>query len=149
MHQTVERLAEAVSVPDRQDEDAAHQQLFLTQLPADANLWLHNLQAIGDAATKQLKLLTEAFQRLPDQDRHPAPDALLATDTALIKGMLGFRKVFWGNTGKGAELQSDKPTALSSPPTSPLPSSSIQFGLKPQPSFAKDFKLLSGDLHNK
>lgn len=146
---TVERLAEAVIVPDLQDEDAAHQQLFLTQLPADANLWLHNLQAIGDAATKQLKLLTEAFQRLPDQDRHPAPDALLATDTALIKGMLGFRKVFWGNTGKGAELQSDKPTALSSPPTSPLPSSSIQFGLKPQPSFAKDFKLLSGDLHNK
>ena len=46
---TVERLAEAVIVPDLQDEDAARQQLFFAQLPENATIWLHDLQAIADA----------------------------------------------------------------------------------------------------
>ena len=44
---TVERLAEAVIVPDLQDEDAARQQLFFAQLPENATVWLRELQAIG------------------------------------------------------------------------------------------------------
>ncbi len=59
---TVERLAEAVIVPDLQDEDAARQQLFFAQLPENATIWLRDLQAIGDAATKQLKLLSEILR---------------------------------------------------------------------------------------
>lgn len=144
---TIEFLAEAVIVPDLQDEDAARQQTFFAQLPEDTVLWLRDLQAIGDAAKKQLKLLTESYERLPDKDKHPTPDELLATDTELIKGTLGFRKVFWaaghlplasGPTTDGPEASSQRQVALS-----------VDFQQRPQPTFAKEFKVLSGDLHNK
>ncbi len=144
---TVERLAEAVIVPDLQDEDAARQQLFFAQLPENATIWLRDLQAIGDAAKKQLKLLSETYERLPDKDKHATPSELLATDGALIKGTLGFRKVFWaaghlplasGPTTDGPEASSQRQVAHS-----------VDFQQRPQPTFAKEFKVLSGDLHNK
>ena len=156
---TVEFLAEAVIVPDLQDEDAARQQLFFAQLPENATIWLRDLQAIGDAATKQLKLLGEAYERLPDKDKHATPSELLATDGALIKGTLGFRKVFWGgNAGKGGEGGKGREGGMGgealppSPPSPPLPTHAsviIDFQHRPQPTFAKEFKVLSGDLHNK
>ena len=133
---TVERLAEAVIVPDLQDEDAARQQLFFAQLPENAVVWLRDLQAIGDAATKQLKLLGEAHERLPDKDKHATPSDLLATDGALIKGLLGFRKVFWKST-VAPETTKQHADVL------------VDFQHRPQPTFAKEFKVLSGDLHNK
>lgn len=151
---TIEFLAEAVIVPDLQDEDAARQQTFFTQLPEDTVLWLRDLQAIGDSAKKQLKLLTEACERLPDKDKHPTPDELLATDTELIKGTLGFRKVFWavglglrasGSSTAEPEARGPQPGAMNSQPGAEL----IDFQQRPQPTFAKEFKVLSGDLHNK
>jgi transcription-repair coupling factor (superfamily II helicase) len=151
---TVERLAEAVIVPDLQDEDAARQQTFFAQLPEDTVLWLRDLQAIGDAAKKQLKLLSEAYERLPDKDKHPTPNELLATDTELIKGTLGFRKVFWaaghglrasGSSTVEPEARGPQPVAMNSQPGAEL----IDFQQRPQPTFAKEFKVLSGDLHNK
>ncbi len=133
---TVERLAEAVIVPDLQDEDAARQQLFFAQLPENATIWLRDLQAIGDAATKQLKLLGEAYERLPDKDKHPTPADLLATDGALIKGLLGFRKIFWKSTVAPEATKQHADVV-------------VDFQQRPQPTFAKEFKVLSGDLHNK
>ncbi|MBL7953658.1 MAG: transcription-repair coupling factor [Flavobacteriales bacterium] len=133
---TVERLAEAVIVPDLQDEDAARQQLFFAQLPETATVWLRDLQAIGDAATKQLKLLGESYERLPDKDKHPAPADLLATDGALIKGLLGFRKIFWKSTVAPETTKQHADVV-------------VDFQQRPQPTFAKEFKVLSGDLHNK
>jgi uncharacterized protein with HEPN domain len=47
--------------------------IFFAQLPENARIWLRDLQAIGDAATKQLKLLGEAYERLPEKDKHAAP----------------------------------------------------------------------------
>ncbi|MBK8226146.1 MAG: transcription-repair coupling factor [Flavobacteriales bacterium] len=145
---TIEFLAEAVIVPDLQDEDAARQQTFFAQLPEDTVLWLRDLQAIGDAAKKQLKLLGETYERLPDKDKHPTPNELLATDTELIKGTLGFRKVFWAS--------SLEPPAASLIPTGDKLAAGgsqlvarIDFQQRPQPTFAKEFKVLSGDLHNK
>ena len=163
---TVERLSEAVIVPDLQDEDAARQQLFFAQLPPDSVIWLRDLQALGDAATKQLKLLTQSFERLPDKEKHPKPEDLLASDTALIKGLLGFRKVFWGRSGDGElapggrKTDGAHPTAddTRSPFTKPSEQERstdhraqtiVDFQHRPQPAFAKDFKTLSGDLHNK
>ncbi|MBL7938942.1 MAG: DEAD/DEAH box helicase, partial [Flavobacteriales bacterium] len=147
---TVEFLAEAVIVPDLQDEDAARQQNFFAQLPEDAVLWLRDLQAIGDAATKQLKLLTEAYEKLPEKERHPTPNELLATDTELIKSTLGFRKVFFRSDDQairrsengGSERSSDRLIISSS-------DLRVDFTQRPQPTFAKEFKVLSGDLHNK
>ncbi|MBL7940817.1 MAG: transcription-repair coupling factor, partial [Flavobacteriales bacterium] len=144
---TVEFLAEAVIVPDLQDEDAARQQTFFAQLPEDTVLWLRDLQAIGDAATKQLKLLTEAYERLSDKDKHPTPDELLATDSELVKGTLGFRKVFLasGHLPLAAGRSDDRPAASSERQVA----HSVDFAQRPQPTFAKEFKVLSGDLHNK
>lgn len=147
---TIEFLAEAVIVPDLQDEDAARQQTFFAQLPEDTTLWLRDLQAIGDAATKQLKLLKQAFERVANKDDHPQPEELLAKDAELIKGMLGFRKVFFrsddqkmrGSENGATDRSSDRLIVSSS-------DHRIDFGLRPQPAFAKDFKVLSGDLHNK
>jgi len=147
---TIEFLTEAVIVPDLQDEDAARQQTFFSQLPEDAVLWLRDLQAIGDAAKKQLKLLTESYERLPDKDEHAPPNELLATDTELIKGTLGFRKVFFRSDDQkisrseigNAERSSDRPIISSS-------DQRVDFAQRPQPTFAKEFKVLSGDLHNK
>ena len=153
---TIEFLAEAVIVPDLQDEDTARQQTFFAQLPEDTTLWLGDLQAIGDAATKQLKLLTQAFERLSDKDDHPAPNELLASDTELIKGTLGFRKVFWGNPvhHRGTEGTENASTATTQRRDENATSDkhahvAVDFQLRPQPAFAKDFKILSGDLHNK
>jgi transcription-repair coupling factor (superfamily II helicase) len=165
---TVERLAEAVIVPDLQDEDAARQQLFFAQLPANATIWLRDLQAIGDAAKKQLKLLSEAYERLPDKDKHATPSDLLATDGALIKGTLGFRKVFWGgrsewklangeweNSRTGSDPFTNSHSPVTSTPTEQTRNTdhhaqtSVDFAHRPQPTFAKEFKVLSGDLHNK
>ncbi|MFT3884857.1 MAG: transcription-repair coupling factor [Flavobacteriales bacterium] len=146
---TVERLAEAVIVPDLQDEDAARQQLFFAQLPEDAVIWLRDLQAIGDAATKQRKLLTDAYQRLPDKDKHPTPEELLATDSDLIKGTLGFRKVFWASSHEPRATSLPSEASKLAAQSSKLVAASVDFTLKPQPTFAKDFKILSGDLHNK
>ena len=133
---TVERLAEAVIVPDLQDEDAARQQLFFAQLPENAVIWLRDLQAIGDAATKQLKLLGEAYDRLSDKDKHATPSDLLATHGALIKGLLGFRKIFWKSTVAPESTKQHADVV-------------VDFQQRPQPTFAKEFKVLSGDLHNK
>ncbi|MGB6047219.1 MAG: transcription-repair coupling factor [Flavobacteriales bacterium] len=140
---TVERLAEAVIVPDLQEEETASQQLFFDQLPADAVIWLSSLQAIGDAANKQLQLLGEAYERSSEKKKHVVPEKLLATDGALVKGLLGFRKVFWA-AGFLPQAANHKPAAEHL-----KPETTIDFQLKPQPSFAKDFKVLSGDLHNK
>src|SRR5690606_39031584 len=82
---TVERLAEAVIVPDLQEEETASPQLFFDQLPADAVIWLSSLQAIGDAANKQLQLLGEAYERSSEKKKHVVPEKLLATDGALVK----------------------------------------------------------------
>jgi transcription-repair coupling factor (superfamily II helicase) len=136
-----------VIVPDLQDEDAARQQVFFQQLPADAVIWLRDTKAISDAATKSLKLLTEAYDRLQGKQDHPRPEELLAEDSALMKGLLGFRKVFWA--------AGHLPLAAGSTAIEPAASSqrqeaiSVDFQHQPQPSFAKDFKILSGDLHNK
>jgi len=153
---TVERLAEAVIVPDLQDEDAARQQNFFAQLPEDAVLWLRDLQAIGDAATKQLKLLTEAYDKLPEKDKHPTPNELLATDSELIKGTLGFRKVFFGgqlsvvgSSVAPANARGDAGQPNRQPTTENRAQATIDFQQRPQPTFAKEFKVLSGDLHNK
>ncbi len=152
---TVERLAEAVIVPDLQDEDAARQQLFFAQLPENATIWLRDLQAIGDAATKQLKLLNEAYERLPGKDKHAKPSDLLATDGALIKGTLGFRKVFWANSihHGGTEGTENALTATTQRRDGNAPQDMhaqvVDFQQRPQPTFAKEFKVLSGDLHNK
>ncbi|MBL8003279.1 MAG: transcription-repair coupling factor [Flavobacteriales bacterium] len=145
---TVEFLAEAVIVPDLQDEDTARQQTFFAQLPEDTVLWLRDLQAIGDAAKKQLKLLTESYERLPDKDKHPTPDELLATDNELVKGTLGFRKVFWSSSlePRAASLAEDAKLAAQG---SKLMAELVDFQQRPQPTFAKEFKVLSGDLHNK
>lgn len=152
---TVERLAEAVIVPDLQDEDAANQQTFFDQLPSDAVIWLRDLQAIGDAATKQLKLLSEAYDRLHGKDDHPTPSELLATDSALIKGSLGFRKVFWGSNAipqvesAGKELTATTPRRDGDAANRTRAQVVVDFQHRPQPAFAKEFKVLSGDLHNK
>ncbi|HMQ77265.1 MAG TPA: transcription-repair coupling factor [Flavobacteriales bacterium] len=144
---TIEFLAEAVIVPDLQDEDAARQQTFFAQLPEDTVLWLRDLQAIGDAAKKQLKLLSEAYDRLSDKDEHPTPEELLATDTELVKGTLGFRKVFWaaGHLPLDSGHSDERPEASSQRQVA----HSVDFAQRPQPTFAKEFKVLSGDLHNK
>ncbi|MGB3527383.1 MAG: transcription-repair coupling factor [Flavobacteriales bacterium] len=158
---TVERMAEAVIVPDLQEDEADSSQLFFDQLPADAVIWLSNMQAIGDAAKQRLKLLTEAYERSPEKEKHAKPETLLATDSALIKGLLGFRKVFWGGKGEWSSVTGERDNAGAPPITSrelPLTNhqppitkthNSVDFQLRPQPSFAKDFKVLSGDLHNK
>ena len=126
---SVERLAQAVIVPDLQDEDAADQQLFFSQLPKDAVIWYNNSKVISDAATHRMKRLEEAYAKLTEKEKHAAPSQLVASDSALVKGLLGFRKVTWGETKQDAVR--------------------ISFAQKPQPPFAKDFKVLSGDLHLK
>ncbi len=152
---TVERLAEAVIVPDLQDEDAARQQNFFAQLPEDTVLWLRDLQAIGDAATKQLKLLSEAYEKLPEREKHPTPNELLATDSELIKGTLGFRKVLWSSSvhHRGTEDTENASTATTQRrdgnATHDMHAETVDFQQRPQPTFAKEFKVLSGDLHNK
>lgn len=164
---TIERLAEAVIVPDLQDEDSARQQLFFQQLPENTTLWMRDMQAIGDAANKQLKLLSEVHEKLPEKEKHATPGELLATDTALIKGLLGFRKVFWrgqltvvSSQLVGETEQEHAASGVSSTPATTQPNNqqlttdnratgSIDFQLRPQPTFAKEFKVLSGDLHNK
>lgn len=133
---SVERLAEAVIVPDLQDEDAADQQHFFDQLPEGTVLWLTDLQAIGDAAAKQLKALNEVYAKLPEREKHPTPARLLASDSELIRGTLGFRKVFWALGETPGQARSEV-------------GARIDFQQRPQPSFAKEFKILSGDLHNK
>ncbi|MEO5585785.1 MAG: CarD family transcriptional regulator, partial [Flavobacteriales bacterium] len=141
---SVERLAEAVIVPDLQDEDAAEQQTFFAQLPTDAVIWLSDPKSICDTAVKSLQLLNDLYARTPEKGRHAKPEELLASDSDLVKGLLGFRKVFWGSshqpqaTSRKLEAGGLQPEAIE-----------INFSQKPQPPFAKDFKILSGDLHNK
>jgi transcription-repair coupling factor (superfamily II helicase) len=147
---TVEFLKEAVIVPDLQEEDSDRQQNFFAQLPDDTTLWLQDLQAIGDAANERLKRLEEAYARLDEKDKHAAPAKLLATDSELVKGTLGFRKIFFRSDdqtirrseNEGGKRSSDHLIISSS-------DQCVDFALKPQPAFAKDFKILSGDLHNK
>jgi transcription-repair coupling factor (superfamily II helicase) len=147
---TVEFLKEAVIVPDLQEEDSDRQQNFFAQLPDDTTLWLQDLQAIGDAANERLKRLEEAYARLDEKDKHAAPAKLLATDSELVKGTLGFRKIFFRSDdqtirrseNEGGKRSSDHLIISSS-------DQCVDFALKPQPAFAKEFKILSGDLHNK
>ncbi|MCB0759808.1 MAG: DEAD/DEAH box helicase, partial [Flavobacteriales bacterium] len=157
---SVERLAEAVIVPDleasgsssRDPEGATSQQTFFAQLPENAVVWLRDPKAISDAATKALQLLTDAYTRSKDKAKHALPETLLASDSDLIKGLLGFRKVFFGSddqkirrSGNGTTSASPEILSASAPPRL----LNIDFTQRPQPPFAKDFKILSGDLHNK
>ncbi|MEZ4737795.1 MAG: transcription-repair coupling factor [Flavobacteriales bacterium] len=151
---SVERLAEAVIVPDLQDEDAAGQQIFFAQLPEDAVIWMQDPKAISDAATKQLKRLEEVYAGLPDKQKHALPSELVATDSALMKGLLGFRKVYWGAPSSvvGSQLSVEAGSEAldkQQPTTDERSQKTIDFQQRPQPAFAKDFKILSGDLHLK
>ncbi|MCO5275957.1 MAG: transcription-repair coupling factor [Flavobacteriales bacterium] len=169
---TVEFLKEAVIVPDIMasgslvpsrspagDLEARSHQLFFDQLPEDAVIWLGNMQAIGDAAKQRLKLLTEAYERSPEKEKHAKPETLLATDSALIKGLLGFRKVFWGGqlsvvssqlSGGQATTRNERRTTDNQQlTTNNQAHNTVDFQLRPQPAFAKEFKVLAGDLHNK
>ena len=153
---TVEFLKEAVIVPDLMEEDGRQRRTFLDQLPEGTTLWLHDLQSIGDAANERLKRLEEAYASLDDRERHKAPQELLAKDAELVKATLGLRKVFWGSSHE-PRAASHEPRADSRPSSGPalaahgsqLMADSVDFSLRPQPAFAKDFKVLSGDLHNK
>ncbi len=141
---SVERLSEAVIVPDLQDEDAAKQQTFFAQLPEEAVIWLQDPKAISDTAVKSLQLMNDVYARTPEKAKHAKPEELLASDSELIKGLLGSRKVFWG-PGLKPQAASRKLEADGLQ----LEATEIDFGQRPQPPFAKDFKILSGDLHNK
>jgi transcription-repair coupling factor (superfamily II helicase) len=71
---TVERLAEAVIVPDLQDEDAAHgNSSSFAQLPENARSGCVTCKPSAMPPTKQLKLFREAYERLPEKDKHAAP----------------------------------------------------------------------------
>ena len=142
---TVEFLTEAVIVPDLLEENSEQRRTFLDQLPEDTTLWLHDLQAIGDAANERLKRLEDAYARTDEKDKHPKPEALLATDSELVKATLGLRKIFWATGHKPQAAGKREPAASGLKPGTVI----IDFSLKPQPAFAKDFKILSGDLHNK
>ncbi|MBK9600079.1 MAG: transcription-repair coupling factor [Flavobacteriales bacterium] len=141
---SVERLAEAVIVPDLQDEDAAKQQTFFAQLPEDTVIWLQDPKAISDTAVKSLQLMNDVYARTPEKGKHAKPEELLASDSELAKGLLGFRKVFWGSS-----LKPQAPSRKLEADGMQLEATEIDFGQRPQPPFAKDFKILSGDLHNK
>ncbi len=163
---TVEFLKEAVIVPDMEsagssssdpagarggsDPAGARQQNFFAQLPDDTTLWLQDLQAIGDAAKASLKRLEEAYARLNEKEKQPVPAKFLATDSELVKATLGFRKVFFRSDDQKIRKSENEGGKRSSDHLI-IPSSDqcVGFALKPQPSFAKDFKILSGDLHNK
>ncbi len=156
---TVEFLKEAVIVPDLQEDEAGKSQLFFAQLPADTVLWLHDLQALGDAATQRLKLLTDARERSPEKDKHAAPESFLATGGDLVKATLGFRKVFWGGqlSVVSSKLSGGQATTRNEPrtpdnqqlTTNNQAHNTVDFQLRSQPAFAKEFKVLAGDLHNK
>ncbi len=139
---SVERLAEAVIVPDLQGDDTATHQDFFSQLPEHAVVWMQDHTAISDAATRQMKRLQEAYEKLPDQDKHPAPEELLAKDGDLIRSLFRFRRVQWDGARSDDQMIRRSDDA-------PSPKLSIDFQHKPQPAFAKEFKILSGDLHNK
>ena len=135
---SVERLAEAIIVPDLQDEDAASQQPFFAQLPDSAVVWVNSTEAIADAATKALEHLQASYDRLPDQEAHARPEHLIATPDQLLGELERFRLVNWSSN----EV----------PPADPhfsVQRSAFPFSTKPQPSFAKDFQALSADLHAK
>ena len=145
---SVERLAEAVIVPDLQDEDTARQQTFFAQLPGDAVIWLHDPKAISDTAAKQLERLEEVYAGLPEKESHAKPAELLATDASLIQGLLKFKRVQWGGSDDPVAKQ-HLTTNNEQRTTSNEHRTTIHFHQRPQPFFAKDFQILSGDLHNK
>ncbi|MBS1547944.1 MAG: hypothetical protein JSU02_11335, partial [Bacteroidetes bacterium] len=131
---TVEFLAEAVIVPDMQEDEAGSSQLFFDQLPEDAVIWLGNMQALGDAAKARLKLLTEAYERSPEKEKHAKPETLLATDSALIKGLLGFRKVFFRSDDQMIRRSDDdRHDRSSNHLIDPSSDQHIEFALRPQP----------------
>ncbi|MCB0811643.1 MAG: transcription-repair coupling factor, partial [Flavobacteriales bacterium] len=135
---SVERLADAVIVPDLQDEDAADQQTFFAQLPDDAVVWVNSTEAIADAASSALEHLQAAHERLPDREAHAKPEHLIATPDQLLGELERFRLVQW--------------TSKEVPPTDPrfnFQLSAFPFSTRPQPAFAKDFQALSTDLHTK
>ena len=87
---TVERLAEAVIVPDLEasgssSRDPEGTQTFFAQLPEGAVIWLKDPKAISDAATKALQLLNDLYARTPEKGKHAKPETLLASDSELIK----------------------------------------------------------------
>jgi transcription-repair coupling factor (superfamily II helicase) len=138
---SVERLAEAVIVPDLQDEDVAQQQNFFQQLPVDTVIWLRDPSALSDAAGKQLKKLEETYARLPEREKHPKPAELLADGGVLVERLSKFKQVLWAT--------SHEPRATSQLEARSSELVAIDFAQRPQPIFAKDFQALSGDLHNK
>jgi transcription-repair coupling factor (superfamily II helicase) len=160
---SVERLAEAVIVPDLEasgssSRDPEGTQTFFAQLPEDAVIWLKDPKAISDAAAKALQLLNDLYARTPEKGKHAKPETLLASDSELIKGLLGFRKVFWGKELSVVGSQLSGRSGLLSEAGRRTPDNQqrttdnetrIDFTQRPQPPFAKDFKILSGDLHNK
>ena len=70
---SVERLAEAIIVPDLQDEDAASQQPFFAQLPDSAVVWVNSTE--GHRRCHHQGPGTPAgLLRPPAPTRRPTPD---------------------------------------------------------------------------
>ncbi|MCB0430510.1 MAG: transcription-repair coupling factor [Flavobacteriales bacterium] len=120
----LDHLSILPNLHDQEDEKVP-----VVSLPdQDAVLWVKDAMLVRDRVEEERVRCAKAYDALEDKSQQPPPDRLLVAPEDLLQGMLEYATVEFGRM----PLFGDGET--------------ITFHTRPQPSFNKNFELLSADL---
>ncbi|MDD2964260.1 MAG: transcription-repair coupling factor [Bacteroidales bacterium] len=125
---SVQRMNRINIMPDIQDRlsDEARETL-VEYLPETATWWIDDISYLSDRLEAELDKARKAFEDLSRDIKHLAPGQLLASGKELLSQLTHRRLVFYGATP-------------------PLESTRVEFGIRMQPAFNRNFDLLMADL---
>lgn len=128
---SVKKLKKLTIIPNVQDSKSTEtRSTFISYLPGSAVLWFNNIRFVAEILEKEFEKAQKAYTNLPGETGHLPPAELFSGAGSFVKDTLKHHLV---------ELNKnmfDTPTLI------------MQWKVRPQPSFNKNFELLIRDLQN-
>jgi len=123
---TTTHLGRAVVLPDLEYKQRQERRSFIDCLPADAVIWIREYSSLKERIEKHLAAFQTEYDRLEDKGEHVQPATLFAPYSRLDEAIGARTRVIVGSHPDAQE---------------------IDLAGKPQPSFNKNFELLSNELN--
>ncbi|MEY3398102.1 MAG: transcription-repair coupling factor, partial [Bacteroidota bacterium] len=128
---SVNKAIKATVVPDVSKSETLEKRVSLIEfLPEDVAIWISDVDGCMSVLSTEFQRAMDKFSKLDGIMRHSPPEELYLDDKTFQKDLLYSRLVEFGITGKFPEA------------------AAFRFDMTPQPSFNKNFDMLSTNLAN-
>lgn len=124
---TTTHLGRAIVLPDLEFKMQSDQRGFIDRLPEHTVIWIRDPEGLEDRITKPLEIFKKEYERLSDKTAHRNPQELFTEFSAVQAALKAHTQVIVGRQAGAV---------------------SISLNGKPQPSFNKNFELLSKHLND-